>query len=109
MEPKSYIGLKAWGFGVDAHLTLLYTGDLSPEQEEATQELVSRVVNSAFYSIATRVGFDLFGPQLNIPVLKVSVLDEVYALREYFIENGVPNGSEFGFNPHITLNLREIL
>ena len=106
-HPKNYIGLKAWGFGFDAHMTLLYTGNLTSSEEKTVQDLISRAVTSSFYSVAVRANLDLFGPELNVPVLRMSVMDEIYALREHFISMGVPNLSEYGFNPHITLQFVE--
>lgn len=104
---KNYIGFKAWGLGFDAHMTLLYTGDLSPEDEKTVENTISRAVNSSFYSVATRQYLDLFGPDLNVPVLRVSVMDELLALREHFIAAGVPNPSEYHYNPHISLQFIE--
>lgn len=106
-EPKNYIGFKAWGFGFDAHLTLLYTGNLTSDEEETVEKLISRAVNSSFYSVATRLSIDMFGPEFNVPVVRVNVLDEVLAIREYFISEGVPNPSEFPFNPHVSLEFTE--
>lgn len=104
-DVKNYIGFKAWGLGYDAHLTLIYTGDLSDQQVTELRTLLLKTVPSTFYSLAKRLEFAMFGPKHDVPVIKVECIEEVIILRESLLSYGVPNPSEWGWNPHITLQL----
>jgi 2'-5' RNA ligase len=102
----SYIGYKAQGMGFDAHLTILYLGreNLGPEKE---LEVVDFLEGDSWLSApkVMRQTIDLFGPNNDIPVIRVMVPPELTWLRNEALKE-FGNGSEFkDWNPHITLDL----
>ncbi len=98
---KNYIGLKANGMGFDAHLTVMYTGDLEPDQESHVENILSTLGSPAFY--VERDSIVMFGPNNNIPVLKVTPTLAMWNLRKILDSSHIPSPSEFPWNPHITL------
>lgn len=103
-DAKTYIGFKAWGFGFDAHLTMVWTDVLSDRQVEDIRKILHANVSSSYFSLAKRLSIEMFGPNKDIPVLTVEPHEELYVLREVLAEHpAIPNPSEFSWNPHITL------
>lgn len=106
----SYIAYKAQGMGFDAHLTVLYLGEHEPTEQE--HKLFNGLVDSGFNwpktTIVQRWFIDLFGPETNIPVVRVFVSPAMIAFRKA-CEAILGNGSEYkGWNPHITLDLTHL-
>lgn len=69
----SYISFKAKNMGFDAHLTVLYLGAHEPTEKE--YKLFTGIVESNFNwpktATVQRWFIDLFGPEKNLPVLRV--------------------------------------
>lgn len=105
---KNYIGLRATNMGFDAHMTLLYTGHLSPVQELKVQRALDWIDSRLKYQVFNmdRKSIEMFGPNKDIPVLTLYPKDDLNEIRESLIGKGVPAPSAFAeFNPHITLKL----
>lgn len=105
---KSYIGLQAVGMGFDAHMTLLYTGYLSPVQEDKVERILSSLGPRLKYKVFNmeRKSIKMFGPNHDIPVVTMHIREDLEEIREKLIKKGVPAPSDFEkFNPHITLKL----
>jgi hypothetical protein len=102
----SYISFKAQDMGFDAHLTVLYLGEDEPTREQ--RFAFDKIMADGKWqgdSLAKRWFIDLFGPETNIPVLRVFVPPELLAFR-MLCESIMGNGSEYkNWNPHITLDL----
>lgn len=108
-EPKSYIGFKAWGFGFDAHLTMVWTDALTDQQVFDIREVLHATVSTSYFSLAKRKGITLFGPNNDIPVLTVQPHEELHVLREVLAEHPlIPNPSEYPWNPHVTLGFEHM-
>jgi hypothetical protein len=100
----SYVGFKAWGFGFDAHLTMVWTDTLTVEQTIEIREVLKASISPHYFSLAKRLDFALFGPDEDIPVLLVDPHEEVHALREVLADHPlIPNPSQYPWNPHVTL------
>ncbi len=98
---KNYIGLKAKGLGFDAHLTLMYTGDLTDEQEEHIEWLIQPYVRE--YD-CFRHRIEMFGPNHDIPVVTVNPEPAIWGLRNLLeMSHAIPNPSTLIWTPHITL------
>ncbi len=101
----SYIGLKAWDMGFDAHLTLIYTGKMSADREARTRFEMERVTKGLNYTFqALRRNIQMFGPLYNIPVLTVQPDQGLLILMKQ-LQLHIPSKSQYKWNPHITLNL----
>lgn len=106
---KNYIGFKAWGFGYDAHLTMVYTGPLTEDQVQEIRRVLLASVSSSYFSLAKRMEIAMFGPNQDLPVLIVDPHEEIHVLREVLSEHpSIPNSSEFSWNPHVTLKFQEM-
>lgn len=89
--------------GFDAHLTVLYLGELRTERDEVDEYLEANNLNG-LSAMVIRDSVDLFGPELTIPVLKVFPPVELWDLRKK-VEHELWNESQFKvWNPHITLD-----
>jgi 2'-5' RNA ligase len=105
-DDPSYIGFKAWGFGFDAHLTMVWTNKLDANQVREISQILRNSVSPSYFSLAKRLDFAMFGPDQDIPVLLVDPHEEIHVLREVLVEHpNIPNPSEYPWNPHITLKL----
>lgn len=104
---KNYIGLQATGMGYDAHMTLLYTGNLTDSAEARVQRILDSLGTRLKYRVFSldRKSIEMYGPNKDIPVLTLHMHKDLQRIREQLIGKGVPSPSEFGFNPHITLKL----
>lgn len=103
-----YVGLKANNMGFDAHLTVHYLGKTPEGVEDTYFKEVEEYVESRknFSTRVFRTGIKLFGYR-NIPVMTVSVLPELAFMKED-LEKMIPSASEYKWNPHITLKLKEM-
>lgn len=106
---KTYIGYKALGMGFDAHLTVMYLGQISKLQEDlAVRFLKDHAEMFMFndYMTARRLKISMFGPNNNIPVVEVAVPNGLHKLRDDLENHSyLPSPSEFAWNPHITLKI----
>lgn len=102
-KKKNYVGFKAWDMGFDAHLTVLFTGELEPQKELILQDILHEIGPQTNYVYPHKIA--LFGPDNDIPVLRVQANESLFLLREQLIKWGVPNKSDYDFTPHITLKL----
>jgi 2'-5' RNA ligase len=102
----TYIGFKALGMGFDAHLTVIYTGRMNPEKEDKVRQLLDKVPMRDHYCDVQRKRIALFGPTLTTPVVLVEVPGSLLTVRDKLIEAGVPNPSQYKWNPHITLDIK---
>lgn len=99
----SYVGFKAWDMGFDAHMTVCYFGD---EATEETLAKIQKIVEDPYWqgpAFATRKGFELFGPDNDIPVATLSVPVGMHHLREELQQFSVSQFTDW--KPHITLDL----
>ena len=103
MKTKNYIGFKAWDMGFNAHLTLVYTGEVGPQQELIIKDILHEIGEQTHYVYPHKLA--LFGPDNDIPVLRVRADESLFLLREQLIKWGVPNKADYDFVPHITLQL----
>lgn len=105
---KNYIGLQAVGMGFDAHMTLLYTGLLSPVQEAKVQGILTSLGPRLKYKVfgMERKSIEMFGPNYDTPVITLHMREDLKDIRNELIAKGIPAPSEFTeWNPHITLKL----
>jgi hypothetical protein len=111
MTIKNYLGFKAYDMGYDAHLTLLYLGDMDDQGNREDRRRLNEVHEWIYRNImrlsgdafVSRVDFAMLGPNNNIPVLKVAPPPELWTWRMKAIKD-LWNGSEFNnWSPHITL------
>lgn len=90
--------------GFDAHMTLLFTGDLTKTKEYFIRGYLEKFDrHDAVYEVERKC-ISMFG-EGNIPVVEIIPTNFLSGLRLHMIESKFPNPSEFGFNPHITLKL----
>lgn len=89
--------------GFDAHLTLIFTGEMEPEEESLVKEIVYEASYKSY--MVERKEIAMFGPEKNIPVIKVLDNLDLHSLRERLLQRGVRSASEYSWNPHITLRL----
>lgn len=107
---KNYIGFKALDMGFDAHLTMLYTGDLSFDQVRDIEFALEHMSLKYNGDWVERKALDLFGPidsdtlRATTPVVVVNVSENLKMLREILIDMEFPNPSEYPWNPHISLD-----
>lgn len=99
-----YVGMKACNMGFDAHLTVHYINGIEQELENKIEDYLNERKN--FATKVFRTGIKLFGYR-NIPVMTVSVLPELAYLKED-LEKIVPSKSDYDWNPHITIKLKEM-
>ena len=99
---KNYIGFKARPMFFDAHLTVLYTGNLDSGREATTQSLITQFIGHPELVVYPHK-ISMFGPKNNIPVIEVQPSDELIQIRKLLLDFGLPSPSEFKWNPHITL------
>jgi hypothetical protein len=107
MAKKNYVGLQAVNMGFEAHLTLIYTGDLSPHKEALYEEIIDSLGKRIRYHVFNldRNNIEMFGPNHDIPVLRLNMSANLNDLRNELIDRGIRNVSEYSFNPHISLKL----
>jgi hypothetical protein len=100
----NYIGFIASHMGFDAHLTVMYTGPLSDEQKASIGIFLSNITTTEFV-VCSRWEIAMFGPDNNIPVLRVIPTPYLWYLRRQIEKNEeIPKPSAFtDWNPHITL------
>ena len=105
---KSYIGFKAMDMGFDAHVTMLYLGKLTPQEEAHCDSILSlltlKLMNNWANNWAMRDELKMFGPNNDIPVVTLEKSDYLSSIRST-LELTFNSPSEYGFNPHITLDL----
>lgn len=99
----NYVGLKAkLDSNTDSHLTLWVLPDvITDEQTTQIKEILDQFEH---YQIGVKFkSFDNFGPNKDIPVIKVQ--DEVLftAIRNRIAKTGIADASSYEFIPHITL------
>lgn len=104
----SYLGFKVKDMGFDAHLTVLYLGYITHDQEKIARVNEFLAMNRDELSgsdYVIRHDIELFGPEKNLPVVTVMVGKHLWAIRK-MAELQLWNASEFkDWNPHITLDL----
>jgi 2'-5' RNA ligase len=105
----SYLGFKALDMGFDAHLTVLYLGNITHEQEKLDSVATflegfrQEFHDSSSYVI--RNDIQMFGPNKDIPVVRVIPNKQMWYWRK-LAESMLWNASEFKeWNPHITIDL----
>jgi 2'-5' RNA ligase len=105
-DRPTYIGLRAWDMGFDAHLTVLYTGPLDKEREDYVRQVIYDIGPANF--LVFRRGIEIFAG--DIPVVTVTPHEgALFLLREMLEqEYGIISPSTFPFNPHISLKLNEL-
>lgn len=91
--------------GFNAHLTLIYTGDLTKEKASEIEELLLTVDPGFHHFMGVRQEIKMFGSHNSIPVVTVMVPNQIIELRKYLLNNGIPSPSEFDWTPHVTLDL----
>jgi 2'-5' RNA ligase len=101
----SYLGFKVPYMGFDAHCTVLYLGDTEEEKADEIRKFLDQSQLATFSSHANRKGIELFGPNLDVPVVTLEVNDSVNDIRR-LCEKNFESPSEFKeWNPHVTLDL----
>lgn len=99
---SSYVGVKAFGMGFDAHLTVYYFGDeRDPDEVEAF--IVNDIHKQREY-YAVRKEIAMFGYNHDIPVALVIPGPYLSKLQRKIVHH-FGQVSEFDWNPHITLKL----
>lgn len=99
----TYIGLKAWDMGFDAHLTVMYLGPLDGERENYVNYVLSQIGRQEFLVGRNRI--DLFANSTPVVVVD-DVTDNLKKLRKRLERTyGLISPSTFPFNPHISLSL----
>lgn len=98
------------------HVTLFYFPDVT-NAEFTKQEMVNAIAESHFkrtHHLATVFGAKAFGPDKNVPVLRVGVgqqvLSHVYAsIKTVLNRNNMFFDNTWGFDPHVTVDLETAL
>lgn len=98
------------------HSTALFLGDIDEDLGGITkEELVSLLspVDTNIVQYANTVGWDLFGQDKNIPVVKLALTSFLSSLRQDFedvlMSVGIESASEFEYSPHVTVDLATYL
>jgi 2'-5' RNA ligase len=103
----SYIGLKAWDMGFDAHFTLYYFGRENSRVEEMRYFLdefkYATQYNGEF---VRRASIDLFHDDLPVVRVEMDPYSQLHTLRNRLLDE-FKNVSQYEFTPHITLDLKE--
>lgn len=108
VSDKTYIGFKAMNMGFDAHMTVLYLGQITKLQEQLALKFLEDYKHLKNTPVE-RVGFDMFGPNYDLPVLRVGVPLELWRFREALENHSyLPNPSSYDWNPHITLKTKDV-
>lgn len=102
MFGPSYVGFKAYDMGFDAHLTVCYFGDKASGETVASINKILANPKWQGPAYVARKGLDFFGPNNDIAVLKVAAPMYMWELRSELEQF---SASEWGWNPHITLEL----
>lgn len=106
MTRNNHLGLEVMDMGFPAHLTIHYLGTTDRRQQLEIQDWIheQQLKFQTFY--ATRKSIDLFGPRNNLPVVRVTLTDEVIALHEE-AKRRWPGPGNYPWTPHITIKLEE--
>lgn len=99
---KTYVGFKALDMGFDAHLTVCYFG---PDATEKDLSEIQNILDAPMWSEpiwVVRKDIALFGPDNDVPVLRVTTPAILGALHMELADYSV---SEYTWNPHITLDI----
>ncbi len=100
----TYIGMKAWDMGFDAHLTIMYLGPMSYNERNTARWLTDIMRDKYREVYVLRNKIEIFAE--NTPVITVVEHENsLTRLRKWFEEEGLVSPSTFPFNPHISLNL----
>jgi 2'-5' RNA ligase len=92
----------------DLHVTLAFLGDIDENQlvkEDVLDAMAA--VDYNVYIFADVYEFDLFGPDSDIPVLKVrhELLQQTYdQLTGELAARGIPWSQNYDFTPHVTID-----
>lgn len=98
----AYVGLKALGMGFDAHLTLVYLGKIDFDTECRVKMIIEDIGPVTMPVIRDKIRMFGYG---KVPVVTVIYPEELVYLREQLVDMGVPNPSDYSWNPHITIKL----
>jgi hypothetical protein len=93
---------EALNLGFDAHLTILYKGEMTPIEFDKIKELFEEHKLIKRHE-AYRRNLALFGPRKDIPVIKVDISPYLAGMHWSLVDL-VGSGSEFDWDPHITLD-----
>ena len=99
----NYIAFKAdLESGTDTHLTLWVLPDeIAPDQLDKIRGILEEF---KYYQVGARFkAFDNFGPNKDIPVIKVKNELLFTAIRKRLTDAGITDASSFEYTPHITV------
>jgi len=99
---KYWVQLEAGAMGFDAHLTVHYIGSMEDATKSKVEKWLSLHGGNSYFCFVQPLSIDLFGPDNKIPVIKVSLPEHLIRVKKR-LEGLVPSGSEYEWNPHITI------
>lgn len=105
VSDKTYVALKADGMGFDAHMTVIYLGQISKLQERLASQVLEYYQRLSYYYVE-RLNITCFGDNNDIPVLRVRPPVGLWDLRTELKQHCyLPNPNKYEWSPHITLKL----
>lgn len=94
------------------HSTVLFLGDIDEHLGGVTaQALIDalRRVDTNYHQYVNTKGWDLFGPDKNIPVIKLDetpqMLEIHYSVKHELSRRGINSVSEWPYSPHVTVDV----
>lgn len=97
----------------EMHSTIIFLGDIDNDLEGISkQELVDILapVDTNMFRYVNTTGFELFGPENDIPVVLLKEQDHLIETRESIERvlkaEGIESPSEFGYRPHVTVDMK---
>lgn len=102
----TYIGFKAQHMGFDAHLTVMYLGrHLTESDAKCINGILDEIGRDVMFVERNRIEIFRHGT----PVVTVTPIEgqgDLYGVRKQLEDYGLESKSEFDFNPHITLKMK---
>lgn len=99
---KTWIEATVNDMGFDAHLTIHYLGDIDFSIRHKFGSFLAQQQLDRYVTAVKPIAIKMFGPEKNIPVVTVDVMDDLQTLKST-LEKIYPQQSEYSWNPHITL------
>lgn len=90
----------------EPHVTILYLPDVTSVSKELVLEAI-KATGHEVYLVARAEGIEMFGPDKDIPVVRVqhNYFEDYYRqLREEFDKRGIEYSTLYDYSPHVTMS-----